>query len=140
MRGLRRQSGHAVMADESVQTLTDAWRVARAEAADVWNVYMTEAGGLMAAMNIFAFAAALHIPCIIGSQGEMGIGAAANAHLGAAAPNLPYACEMRGFLRYQRDIVRHSPRIEAGYIYPPDAPGLGVEIDEDALRDMRQEL
>jgi L-alanine-DL-glutamate epimerase-like enolase superfamily enzyme len=140
MRCLRQQSGQIVMADESLQTMTDAWRVARAEAADVWNVYMTEAGGLVAAMNIFAFAAALHVPCIIGSQGEMGIGAAANAHLGAAVPNLPYACEMRGFLRYQRDIVRESPRIDAGYIYPPDASGLGVELDQDALREMQQEL
>ena len=101
---------------------------------------MTEAGGLTASMNIFALAAALHIPCIIGSQGEMGIGAAANAHLGLAVPNLPYACEMRGFLRYRRDIVRQSPRVAGGYIYAPDAPGLGVEIDQDALREMTQEL
>jgi L-alanine-DL-glutamate epimerase-like enolase superfamily enzyme len=136
LRFLRAQSGLPVMADESLQTLRDAYEAARAEAADVWNVYISEAGGLFAASQIFSLAGALDIPCIIGSQAEMGIGTAAAAHLGVALPNLPYACETMGPLRYRRDIVRRSVPIVNGFLYPPEGPGLGVELDEDALREM----
>ena len=136
MRLLRLRSGLAVMADESLQTLHDAYQAARSEAADIWNVYVAEAGGLRAAAHIFALAAVLDIPCIIGSQAEMGIGTAAAAHLGASVPNLPYACETFGPLRYERDIVRKTPRIENGFLYAPEEPGLGVELDEDAVRAM----
>jgi L-alanine-DL-glutamate epimerase-like enolase superfamily enzyme len=136
LRLLRAQSDAPIMADESVQTLFDAYQVARAQAADIWNVYVSEAGGLRAAANIFALAATLDIPCIIGSQVELGIGAAAIAHLAVTLPNLPYACEASGPLRYQRDIVQRTPRICGGFLYAPEGPGLGVEIDEVALREL----
>ena len=45
LRALRQQTGLPVMADESCQTLRDAYELARGEAADVWNVYVSEAGG-----------------------------------------------------------------------------------------------
>jgi muconate cycloisomerase len=84
MRQLRQRTGLAIMADESVLSLRDAYDVARAEAADVFNVYVVESGGIMAAAGLFSFAAALDIPCIIGSQAELRIGTAAAAHLGVA--------------------------------------------------------
>lgn len=134
LRLLRQETGVPIMVDESLQTLRDAYEVARAGAADVFNVYVVEAGGILAAGEIFAFAGALDIPCIIGSQAELGIGTAAAAHLGVAVPNLPYACETFGPLRYARDIASGGPRIERGMLYPPDGPGLGVRLDRDTLR------
>jgi len=134
MRLLRQRSSVPIMADESLQTLSDAYRVARAEAADVFNVYIVEAGGLMAAAHIFALANALDIPCIIGSQAELGLGTAAAAHLGVTVADLPYPCETFGPLRYEGDIVSPSPRIENGFLYPPDGPGLGVELDWATVR------
>jgi muconate cycloisomerase len=139
MRLLRQQSAVPIMADESLQTLRDAYDVAQAEAADVFNVYVGEAGGLTAAAHIFAFASALDIPCIIGSQAELGIGTAAAAHLGVAVADLPYPCETFGPLRYERDIVSPGPRIENGTLYPPDGPGLGVQLDWNTLDDWRVE-
>jgi muconate cycloisomerase len=135
MRLLREQSALPIMADESLQTLRDAYDVARAEAADVFNIYVCEAGGITAAAQIFAFASAVDIPCIIGSQAELGIGTAAAAHLGIAVTDLPYACETFGPLRYQHDIVSPGPRIERGKLYPPEGPGLGVQLDQDVLRE-----
>ncbi|PYV13797.1 MAG: hypothetical protein DMG07_13370 [Acidobacteria bacterium] len=137
MRLLRLQAGVPIMADESLQTLRDAYDVARAEAADVFNVYVCEAGGMLAAAQIFAFAGALDIPCILGSQAELGIGTAAAAHLGVALPVLPYACETFGPLRYERDIVDPGPRIERGHLFVPERAGLGVELDEETLRRWR---
>jgi L-alanine-DL-glutamate epimerase-like enolase superfamily enzyme len=139
LRLLRQRAAVPIMVDESLQSLRDAYAVARAEAADVWNVYVVEAGGLIAASHIFALAAALDVPCVIGSQAELGIGTAAAAHLGVAVPNLTYPCETFGPLRYARDVVAVGPRIERGFLTPPDGPGLGVELDWDAIRAWRVE-
>jgi muconate cycloisomerase len=135
MRLLRQRSPAPIMADESIQTLGDAYRVAQAEAADIFNVYVVEAGGLLPASHIFALADTLEIPSILGSQAELGIGTAAAAHLGVAVANLPYPCETFGPLRYVQDIVNPGPRIEDGYLYPPDGPGLGVQLDWAMLRE-----
>jgi L-Ala-D/L-Glu epimerase / N-acetyl-D-glutamate racemase len=134
MRLLRGKSRVAIMADESLQTLRDAYDVARSEAADIFNVYISEAGGIRAAAEIFAFARAVDIPCIIGSQAELGIGTAAAAHLGIAVAELPYPCETFGPLRYEADIVDPGPRIERGFLYPPEGPGLGVSLSWERLK------
>jgi muconate cycloisomerase len=136
---LRQRAGVPIMADESLQTLVDAYQVAQAGAADVFNVYVVEAGGLLAAGQIFALATALDIPCILGSQAELGIGTAAAAHLGVAVADLPYACETFGPLRYAHDIVTPIVRIENGLLYPPDGPGLGVELDWTMVKEWRVE-
>ncbi|HUQ95770.1 MAG TPA: enolase C-terminal domain-like protein [Bryobacteraceae bacterium] len=130
---LRERTRVPIMADESCQSLRDAYELARTQAADVWNVYVVEAGGLTEASHIFALANTLDIPCILGSQAEMGIGTAACAHLAAALPNLPYAIETFGPLRYQRDIVFPAVPIANGYVTPPEGPGLGVTLDRDAV-------
>ncbi|OYW17226.1 MAG: hypothetical protein B7Z55_12970, partial [Planctomycetales bacterium 12-60-4] len=127
-RALRLQTGLPVMADESCQTLRDAYELARAEAADVWNVYVAEAGGLRAAAEIFALATAVGVPCILGSQAEMGIATAACAHLAVALPELPYPIETFGPLRYARDIITGPGMIASGWLTPPPGPGLGVEF------------
>ena len=137
LRLLRQRTGVPIMADESLHSLRDAFELARAEAVDIFNVYVSEAGGVMAAASIFAFAESLAIPCIIGSQAEMGIATAACAHLAVALPQLPYAIETFGPLRYLRDIVTVPISIHNGYLTPPDGPGLGVSLDEDAVEAMR---
>ena len=137
MRLLRQRTSVPIMADESCQTLRDAYDLARAEAADVFNVYVVEAGGMEAAKAIFSFAAAAGISCILGSQAEMGIGTAACAHVGVAVQRLPYACETFGPLRYCRDIVATPISISGGYLTPPEGPGLGVRLDWDAVDTMR---
>lgn len=137
LRLLRQRTGIPIMADESLHSLRDAYELARAGAVDIFNVYVSEAGGLMAASHILAFAAAVDIPCIIGSQAEMGIGTAACAHLAVAVPNLPYAIETFGPLRYSRDIIVTPVPIADGYLTPPEGPGLGVSLDWDAVEEMR---
>ena len=69
-----------IMADESVWTPADAMACIRANAVDVFNVYVSEAGGIGPAAHIFSIAEAARLPCIIGSMPELGIGTAAQAH------------------------------------------------------------
>lgn len=137
LRLLRQRTGVPIMADESLHSLRDAYELARAEAADVFNVYVSESGGVQQAAHIFAFAQALDIPCIIGSQAEMGVATAACAHLAVALPNLPYPIETFGPLRYVRDVIASPVPIENGYLAPPEGPGLGVSLDWSAIEEMR---
>jgi L-Ala-D/L-Glu epimerase / N-acetyl-D-glutamate racemase len=137
LRLLRHRTSVPIMADESCQSLQDAYNLARAHAVDVFNVYVVEAGGLEAAAAIFAFGDAVGIPCILGSQAEMGIGTAACAHLAATVRHLPYACETFGPLRYCRDIVTAPVPIQGGYLTPPEGPGLGVTLNWEAIQEMK---
>jgi muconate cycloisomerase len=126
-----------VLADESMWRWQDAYAVARASAADVLNVYVSEAGGLLAAANAFAIGEAAGLPALIGSQCELGIGTAAMAHLAVAMPNLAYESDITGHLRYPVDIICERLDYADGSIRPPDTPGLGVTLNEDILQRWR---
>jgi L-alanine-DL-glutamate epimerase-like enolase superfamily enzyme len=140
LRLLRARTHVPIMADESLQGLRDAYYIARANAADVFNVYIVEAGGLQAARDIFAFASTVGIPCILGSQAELGIGTAAAAHLAVSVSDLPYPIETFGPMRYPRDIVTSGWTIAHGRLSPLDKPGLGVELDWSTIDAWRADL
>jgi muconate cycloisomerase len=126
-----------LLADESMRHPRDAYAVARAGAADVLSVYVCEAGGLLAAAAAFATGAAAGLPCTLGSQCELGIGTAAMAHLAVCMPNLAYESDITGHLRYPADVIVESLDYAGGAIRPPDGPGLGVTLDEDAVERWR---
>ncbi len=126
-----------LLLDESCWELRDVGEIVRRGAADVLNVYVTEMGGPAQAMKAFAAAEAAGLLGLLGSQCELGLGTAAGAHVGVAVSNLGYESDLVGPLRYVRDIVIDPPRITDGMLYPPEGPGLGVEVDQDALDDMR---
>jgi len=108
-------------------------QVIRRQAADIANVYVTEAGGLLNASRIFAMCEAANMPCMIGSMPEFGIGTAAQIHLGVAMTNLGPDSDACGVLYHQEDLLKTPLRIENGFSYPPEGPGLGVEIDMAVL-------
>ncbi|MBM3279141.1 MAG: mandelate racemase/muconate lactonizing enzyme family protein [Candidatus Handelsmanbacteria bacterium] len=137
LRFVREQVGVPIMLDESVWTPADALACVRAGAADVFNVYVAEAGGLGPASQIFALAESARLGCIIGSMPELGVGTAAQAHLAFAMRNLGYASDVNGVVYHQGDVVRERLRIEEGYLYPPAGPGLGVSLDPEQLAKYR---
>ena len=126
-----------IMADESVWTPADAMACIRAEAVDVFNVYVAEAGGIYPASQIFAIAESARLPCIIGSMPELGIGTAAQAHLAFAMRNLGYASDVNGFIYHADDIIHETFQINDGYLAPPPGPGLGVSLNRDKLEQYR---
>ena len=105
LRFVREHVDTPIMVDESVWTPADALACIKAGAADVFNVYVSEAGGLFLASHIFAIAETARLPCIIGSMPELGIGTAAQAHLAFALRNLGYASDVNGFVYHSDDIV-----------------------------------
>jgi len=135
-----------VMADESAWTVQDIIELHRLRAAECFSCYVTKPGGLYRAKQQGDVAHALHMDCDIGGSVELGIGNAANLHLGAALENarlpsvLPVSRpkgaagpEIAGNY-YRDDIITEPFRFEAGHVYRPTGPGLGIEVDEDKIK------
>ena len=67
------------------------------------------------------------------SNSHLGISLAAMVHLGAAIPNLTYALDTH--YPWQSDEIITGGRLtfEDGGVAVPEGPGLGVELDREAL-------
>lgn len=130
---LRARSDVPIAADESVWTPGDAWEVLTRRAADVINVYVSEAGGLLPARQMLGMAALTGVRTWVGSMPELGVGTAANVHLGAAAPELDLDSDACGFLYHDGDVLAAPLTVRDGAILVPDGPGLGIEVDPSEL-------
>jgi L-alanine-DL-glutamate epimerase-like enolase superfamily enzyme len=140
MAEVRRNISVPVIADESVYTLDDAKALARAEAADVFSLYIGKAGGIGPARAIAEFAESVGIKCTIGSNLELGVGSAAMIHLALSAPGIDaeaYPCDIIGPLFYEDDVLAEPLPIVGGSARVHDAPGLGVELDEEKIEKYR---
>ena len=73
------------------------------------------------------------------SDPHLGISLAAMTHLAAATPNLSYACDTH-FPWRTEDVIKGTPlRFADGAIRVPDRPGLGIELDRDALAALHEQ-
>jgi glucarate dehydratase len=75
------------------------------------------------------------------SNFHLGISLAAMTHLAAATPNLTYACDTHWPWKDSGEdvIVPGALGFEAGSVTVPTAPGLGVELDRDALARLHEQ-
>src|SRR5438132_698501 len=64
---VRRAIDVPLMLDESIQSPRDALAAIQLRAADAFNVYVSESGGLLRAQQIIAIAEAAGLPCLIGT-------------------------------------------------------------------------
>jgi L-alanine-DL-glutamate epimerase-like enolase superfamily enzyme len=138
LEGLRdvRALGVPVIADESVYSPDDVWQIGRAGAADVVNVYIGTSSGLDRAIESARLATELGMEVVIGSNGEMGIGAAAQLHVACACERIsaiPHGVIGHHF--YEEDSTLTKPLDINGVVARlPEAPGLGVEPSEEVRR------
>jgi glucarate dehydratase len=95
-------------------------------------------GGLHASMQLAAICKTFGRDLSMHSNSHLGISLAAMVHLGAALPDLPYALDTH--YPWQSDEVIVGGRIpfEDGAVRVPDGPGLGVELDRQALAALHQ--
>jgi L-alanine-DL-glutamate epimerase-like enolase superfamily enzyme len=135
--GLRevRQFGMPVIADESVFTMPDLIRVIREEAADVISVYVGKAGGPGRAVDQGRLATAFGLGTILGSNGELGIGAAAQLHVACALPKLTTDIpnDIIGALYYTEDILETPLDSNGRRVKLGDGVGLGVRPRADLM-------
>lgn len=139
MAALRRSLNVPISADEGVATLQDALRLIRAEAVDVFSIKVTKNGGIRPAKAICDLAEAHGVQVFFNSMIEEGVTQAASLQLGASCGNLVSTIGHAYFSpnRLERDISDFSRLIHVseGRVEVSDAPGLGVTLDWDAVRD-----
>lgn len=138
-----------IMADESAWTAHDVLEISRLGAADVISLYTTKPGGLAPAKKTAAVAEAAGLPCNVNGSAETGVGNAANLHLAASTACVSEAClipittlagreqtRVAG-LFYTDDVIAEPFELHDGHLVVPDAPGLGIELDERKIERYR---
>jgi len=125
----------ALAADESVATLEDAEQAVRLGACAYTGIKLSKVGGPEEALAI-----ADVLPAYITSalDGPVGIAAAAQVALTLAETEHPERLHLAHGLATQRlfasTIASVECEIRDGMLHLPPGPGLGVEIDEEALQ------
>ncbi len=142
MATVRRAVDTPIEADESCFSIHDAMQLIRHEAADVLNVKLGKAGGLLAGRKIAALAEAAGLGCVFGTSWGLGVEMAAKAHLYAATQIVTDAVEftelgLHGNLLQSPWGDRLALPLDDGCLPVPDGPGLGVELDEGAVDKFR---
>ena len=128
-----------MMADESLRTPSDAMRIARLRAADVFAVKTTKCGGLRASMEIAAIGMAAGVPTHAATSIESPVGTAASLHFACAAPGVTWGSELFGPLLMAEEMLTEPLRYADGHLHLPDGPGLGVDLDPDKVRAFRRD-
>ena len=138
LEGLRevRALGVPLIADESVYSAADVLRIGRLGAADVVSVYVGKSSALERAVASARLAAELGLDVVIGANGEMGLGAAAQLHVACACERLseiPHGITGHHF--YEEEPTLATPLdIDGRVARLPEGPGLGVEPSDDVRR------
>lgn len=132
---LARNLATPILADESVFTPVDALRAAQQRIADLFSIKIMKSGGLRRARTVAEIGAAAGIACYGGDMFETGLAHLAGAHLIAATPNISLGCEFYQARYYLAEDILAAPfPIEDGAVVVPTAPGLGIAVDETAVK------
>jgi L-alanine-DL-glutamate epimerase-like enolase superfamily enzyme len=124
-----------IVADESAFTIQDAYRILKMEAADVICVKTFKPGGLCNSRKIASLAESCAARINVGGTAHGArIEAAVGAHLYAATRNIFPAGEFVLGITEEDPLVDNPFNIKDGHITVPQRPGLGIEIDEKALK------
>ena len=96
-------------------------------------------GGLRAAGELARLCSSFGLGLSMHSNSHLGISLMAMRHVAAAIPDLTYACDTR--YPWQEEDVIASGRIPIrnGGVSLPKGPGLGVELDRDALARLHEQ-
>ena len=121
-----------VVADESVTGGKQAQRAAKAKACDLATVKLAKVGGIGEANGI-----AGHLPIYLSSalDGPLGIAAAAQAAqaLSFSGPAADLAHGLATQELFADTHAARGPSLDGDELLPPEGPGLGVELDDEAL-------
>lgn len=97
-------------------------------------------GGLVRSSHIAAMCDAFGLAMSMHSNSHLGISLAAMTHLAAATPNLTFASDTHTPWQNGQDVIQPGAlEFTNGAVPVPTAPGLGVDLDRDALAVMNEQ-
>jgi L-alanine-DL-glutamate epimerase-like enolase superfamily enzyme len=142
---LRRKVDVPIFADESAAEPNDLLKLLQRDAVDGFFLKVPKAGGILKSQKWVSIAQSAGFMVMCGCMIDSGLGAAANAHFLAATewmgrieqeaigPLNLYNIPDTVSTPIKNDLAINVPRYENGFLYPPDGPGLGIELNEAAV-------
>lgn len=132
---LQQEMSTPICLDESIHSYDDARQAIELGACQVINVKIGRVGGLTEAKRIHDLCQEKNIPIWCGGMLEAGVGRAHNVAL-TTLPNFSMPGDTAGSSRYwEKDIIKPEVVVQNGTITVPTMPGIGYEIDRDALKE-----
>jgi 2-dehydro-3-deoxyphosphogalactonate aldolase len=122
-----------IAAGERLTTKYEFARMLETGAASILQMALGRVGGLLEAKKIAGMAEA-HYAQIAPHLYCGPVEGAANIQLAACSPNFLILESIETWGGFHAAILKQPIRWEAGYVIPPTAPGLGVELNEDVAR------
>jgi galactonate dehydratase len=129
----RREIHIPVVTGEELYTRYEFREVFEKRAADMINPDVCNCGGILELVEIAAMAEPYHIAVSPHNYNSTTIGLAATLHAAAGMPNFLITEYFVNFESLGREVARTPFQVEKGYIALPTAPGLGIDLDEEAL-------
>jgi L-alanine-DL-glutamate epimerase-like enolase superfamily enzyme len=143
---LRRKVDIPIFADESAAELNDLIKLLQLEAVDGFFLKVPKAGGIHKSQKWVTIAQAANMMVMTGCMVNSSLGAAAEAHFLAATEwigrveqesigplNLFNVYTTIG-VNLPNDLAKKCAHYENGFLYPPEGPGLGVELNEEVVK------
>jgi muconate cycloisomerase len=124
-------------ADEGIHAEADIEAHARRGAAAGVSLKLIKLGGMTATIRCAQRATELGLSVNVAAKvAESSLGSAAASHLACSVANLDWGISLTQ-VYLEHDPVCNPLTIIAGVIAPPPGPGLGIEVDESAIRHYR---
>jgi L-alanine-DL-glutamate epimerase-like enolase superfamily enzyme len=143
---LRRKVDVPIFPDEAAAEPGHVLQIIEKEAADGFFLKVPKAGGILKSQKWVAVAQAANLPVMCGCMVNSGLGCAAEAAFLAGTawmgkieqesigPLNLYNVYDTVHSKLPTDLAVKPVKYENGCLYPPDGPGLGVELDETAVK------
>ena len=130
MARVARQTTIPIATGERLATKYEFAALLAAQAASILQMALGRVGGILEAKKIAGMAEA-HYAQIAPHLYCGPIEGAANVQISACSPNFLILESIQDWGGFHADILKVPMRWEDGYVIPPTAPGLGVELDEE---------
>ena len=130
MAEVARHTSIPIATGERLTTKYEFARVLQTGAASILQMALGRVGGLLEGKKIAGMAEA-HYAQIAPHLYCGPVEGAANAQLAACTPNFLILESIQNWGGFHSEILKKPMVWEDGYVIPPDAPGLGIELDEE---------